>query len=115
MMVDGLFLLHIVVFLDCKDSNLTEWNQYPIDEPDIHHPDVGGGRKLLHDADEEGRDHQHDRQVYSERCLKEELFEVCGGVDNSHEEDCWKVGSEDLIGQSPLEYDLHFHTLVSIT
>ena len=114
MMVDGLFLLHIVIFLDCQDSNLQEWNQNPIDKPDVHHSDVGGGRKLLHDTDEEGCNHQHDRQIDRECCLKEELFEECCSVDNPHEKKGRKVGGEDLIGQSSFEYDLHLHTLVSI-
>ena len=66
----------------------------------------------MHDLDllpdEQGGDDQHDGQVDSQRCLKKEWFEEGCRVGYTQEEKGWQKGSQKLVGQHSLEYDLHF-------
>ena len=46
-----------------EETDLSEGNQLSEDQPNVHKLHVGGGGQLVHDRDEECRDHQHGCQV----------------------------------------------------
>ena len=114
MVVDFLFLLNIVKLLECENSNLKEGDDDAKDEPDIHHPHIRSWGKFLHNADENCCHHQHHSQVHGESGFKEELLKERCAVANKNEEDCGKVGGEDLISEPSFKDYLHLDSKVGI-
>ena len=112
MMVDGLLLPLSIKLLNSQEDHLNEGNELSKDQPDVHHPDIGGGGQLPHHTDEQGGHHQHHSQVDCQGSLKEEGFEECGAVGDAKEEDGGEVGGQQFIGQSSLEHQLHGHSFL---
>ena len=84
-------------------------------KPDVYHLDIGGGGQRLGHADEEGGQHQQRGQVHRHHRLEEERLEEVGGVDNAEDEDCWQVGGENLIDNSPVHHYLQINSLIYVT
>ena len=80
------------------------------DKPDVDHLWVGGERELLHDADEDGRHHQHVGQVDGEGSLEEERLEESGGEGDHEEEEGGEVGGQHLTDDLPLQEDHHTYS-----
>ena len=57
--------------------------------------------------DEEVSSYKHDRKVDSHSSLEIKRFEECCGVCDQQEEEGGEVGGQQLIGDSPLKYNLH--------
>ena len=60
--------------------------------------------------EESGGDQQYG-QVDCHCGLKVERFEECGGVGHQQQEEGGEVGGQQLVGQPPLEHDLHLQTV----
>ena len=73
------------------EAHLYKRYQLAEDEPVVDHLGVGGERELLHDADEDGRHHQHVGQVHREGGLKEERLEEGGGKGDHQEQGRGKI------------------------
>ena len=61
----------------------------------------------MNSPDEESGGDQQNGQVDCHCCLKVERFEECGGVGHQQQEEGGEVGGQQLVGQPPLEHDLH--------
>ena len=68
--------------------------------------------KMSVSPDEESCSHQHDGEVHCHGGLEIERFEVSGGVADTEEEEGGKVGGQQLIDESSLEFYLHFYAKI---
>ena len=66
-------------------AHLSKGDELAEDKPEVNHLGIGGEGKFLHDADEDGRHHQHVGQVHAKGSFKEERLEEGGGKGDHHE------------------------------
>ena len=84
-------------------------------QPDVHHLEIGCGRKALRDTDEEGGEDEEGGQVDSHHSFEKEIFEEICSIYNDEDEDGWKVDCEDGIAYSSLQNNLDMDPLLYIT
>ena len=93
-----------------SEKNLDERNQLGKDEPTLHQLHIRRECQLVHHADQQGCHRQHHRQVHRDRRVEEVWQpEEGGGVADCDEEEGGEEGHEGLLGEPPLEDDLHQH------
>ena len=95
-----------------QEDYLRKGNQLTEDQPVVNHLRIGGQGKFLHDADEDGRHHQHVRQVDRQGGLKEKWFEEGGGKGDQHEEGGRQEGGHHLAQDFTPQDDNHSHSLL---
>ena len=98
-----------------QEDYLRKGNQLTEDQPVVNHLRIGGQGKFLHDADEDGRHHQHVGQVHCEGGLKEEWLEEGGGKGDHEEEEGGEVGGQHLAHDLSLQKDPHPHSRLLVT
>ena len=82
MMINIIGAFHVVILFEGQDGDLQEWYHDSKNEPNVHHPNVRGGRQLLHDTNEDRSHHQHCCQIDGQCSLKEEGFKKCCAIPN---------------------------------
>ena len=93
-----------------RKTDLYKGHQLAEYEPIVDHLWVGGERELLHDADEDGRHHQHVGQVHGEGGLKEERLEEGGGKGDCSQKKGREVGGHHLTCDLPLHENDHTYS-----
>ena len=66
---------------------------------------------MLLRPDEESGGDQQDGQVDSDSSFKVDGLEEGGGIAHEHQEERWKVGGQQLVGETTLEHYLHLQTI----
>ena len=99
--------VYSVVLHRSEEDDLSKGNHLAENEPDVDHLNVGGGGQALHLADEDGRHHQHGRQVHAQGCLEEEGLEEGGCEGDGNEKKRWKIGRHHLPGDLSPKHNHH--------
>ena len=88
-------------------DHLCEGDQLAKDKPEVNHFWVGGEGQFLHHTCEDGRHHQHVRQVHRQGSLEEERLEEGGGKGDCSQKKGGEVGGHHLACDLPLHYNHH--------
>ena len=97
---------------DSDKESLGEWDHLSKDQPVLDPLEVGGGGQLVEDADQQGGDRQHHREVHRDGGVEElRQLEEGGDVAEDDQEERGKEGVFRLNGQSSLERDLHLNNV----
>ena len=94
------------------DHHLCEREELAKYQPNVNHFGVGGGGQLLHHTGEDGRHHQHVRQVHAYSCLKVELLEKGCGKGDDDEQDGGQIGAHHLTRDLPSQNHCHLDSLL---
>ena len=90
-----------------QEDYLRKGNQLTEDQPVVNHLRIGGQGKFLHDADEDGRHHQHVGQVHRQGGFKEERLEEGGGKGDHQEEYRGQESAHHLAHHFPFQNKSH--------